>query len=168
MATHRIDLLPLLKPDSSGNCYWKPSTIDDANDRFVNDVLAFKDSSTKVKATGSFTVPKNWVSTDGSKIVVIWKTTATSGNLVLDFDYKAVAVGESLDPSTDDETLTVTDAAAGTARLANAAEMPLDETKLAVDDIVLFALSRDSLDAADTLTGVEAHLVAAYFEYLDV
>ena len=167
MATHRIDLLPLLQPDTSGNVFWKPSIIDDANDRFPNMVLAFKDSGTKIKATGMFTVPKNWVNTNGSKIVFRWKTTATTGDLVLDMEYKAIGVGESLDPSTDDEALTVTDTAAGTARLANDAEVALDETKLAVDDTVLIDVARDGVDAADTLAA-EAHLVACYFEYVDV
>lgn len=166
MATQRIDLLSRLDQDPSGNVYWKPSSIDDANDRFPHRVLAFKDTGTKISISGQFTVPKNWTSTNGSKIIIRWKTTATTGDVVWDVEYKAVAAGESLDPSTDDEALTVTDTAAGTARLANDCEVALTEANLAVDDTVLFTIARDGASGSDTLAA-EAHIEEIWLEYLD-
>lgn len=166
MATHLIELVPD-EVDATGNVYPKPSTLDDTNDRFPNRRMAFKDSGTKVGVSGRFRVPKNWVSTNGSKILVEWVTPATTGNLVLDLEYKAVALTESMDPSTDDEALTVTDGAAGTTLVRNQAEFALDETKLAVDDEVLWKLSRDGADAADSLAA-EALILGIYFEYVDV
>lgn len=165
MATHRLHFLDVLQPDSSGNVYWKPSTIDDANDRFPHPVLAFSDSGTKAKATGRLYVPKNYVGT--AKIGLRWKTTATTGNAVFDVEYKSIAVAESLDPSTDDEALTVTDGAAWTARLANDAEVTLTSSNLAADDTLLVDIARDGADAADTLAA-EVQLVDAWLEYADV
>lgn len=164
MATHRINLLAVALPDTSGNVFWKPSSLDDVNDRFPHEVLAFKDTATRLLASGQFTVPKNYVGT--AKVAGRWKTTATTGNVRWEVDYKAIAAGESLDPSTDDESVGATDAAPATARLAKDFSINLTSANLAVDDTVLFTVARDGADAADTLAA-EAHLEELWFEYND-
>lgn len=164
MATRNIPI-PLQLPD--GGAYFELADTNFlANDRYSRMVLALPDTGTKIGCTGRFRVPKNYVGTP--ELVIVWGTTATSGNVVFDFDAKAVADGESLDPSTDDETATATVAAPGTARLAKVTTIALSAT-YAPDDLVTFKLSRDGATgggATDTL-GATCYVEAAYFQYVD-
>lgn len=164
MATHRIPIGTALIPDASGNGYWEGAALDDVNDRYPHELLTLEDSGTKVSAGVMFTVPKNYVGTP--KVVVRWKTTATTGDVVFDVEYTAIAAGETLDPSADQEALSVTDSAPGTARLANDCEVSLTAGNLAPDDTVLMNVSRDGTDGADTLAA-DAQLVEAWFQYAD-
>jgi len=165
MATHRLSFYDLLKPDTSGNVFWQPASILDVNDFYPGDcVLVFKDSGTKVGAACHFLVPKNYVGT--AKIGVRWKVSVTTGDVVWDADYRAVAEAESGDPSTHQESVTVTDTAAGTARLLNDAEMALTSANLAVDDTLYVTISRDGADAADTMAA-SAELIDAWLEFAD-
>ena|SRR3990167_1973204 len=164
MATHRLFILATaFLPDTSGNVYPKPSSIDDANDRFPHEILAFKDSGTRIGASTCFLVPKNYVGTP--KGYVIWKSTATTGDVVWDVDTKAVADGESLDPSTDDDAQTVTTTTPGTARLRKDSTVTFSGT-YAADDEVLVSVYRDGVQAADTLAA-EALFEGFIFEYAD-
>jgi putative transposon-encoded protein len=164
MATHRVFIpATAFSFDTSGNVYPKPSAIDDVNDRFSHEILAFKDSGTRIGACAPFTVPKNYVSTP--KVVIVWKSTATAGAVVWDADAKAVADGESLDPSTDDDAQTVTTTTPGTARLRKDSTLSLSGT-YAPDDEVLLAVYRDGAQAADTLAA-EALFEGVFFEYAD-
>jgi putative transposon-encoded protein len=166
MATHRlfIPAIAFLPNLGNSNVYPKPSSIDDANDRFPVEILAFKDSGTRIGASARFAVPKNYVGTP--KIQAHWKTTATTGDVVWDVDTKAIADGESLDPSTDDDAQTVTTTAPGTARLRKDSEVTLTGT-YAPDDIVQVSVYRDGAQAADTLAA-EALLEGISFQYADV
>jgi hypothetical protein len=101
-----------------------------------------------------------------AKIGLRWKTTLTSNDVVWDVDYRSVAVGESADQTTFQESLTVTDTAAGTANWLNDAEVTLTSANLAVDDSIYINISRDGTDGADTMAG-SAQLVDAWFEYVD-
>lgn len=161
MATKRLWIPAIaLLPDTSGNVYPKPSSIDDSNDRFPHEILAFKDSGTRIGAFGAFGVPKDYVGTP--KICIVFKTTATSGDVVWDADLKAVADGESLDPSTDDDAVTATVTVPGTARLRKDSLISLSGT-YAADDEVLLAIYRDGAQGADTLAA-EALLEGVFFE----
>lgn len=164
MATHRLWIpAKAFSPDTSGNCYPKYDSIDMSNDRFPDEILAFKDSGTRVAASTKFGVPKNYVSTP--KIVPVFMTTATSGDVVLDADTKAVADGESFDPSTDDDAVTATVTVPGTARLRKDQSMDLSGT-YAADDVVLLKIARDGAQGADTLAA-EMLFVGAWFQYAD-
>lgn len=164
MATHRLFIpASAFLPDTSGNCAPKPSSVDDSNDRFPHEILAFADSGTRVAASATFAVPKNYVGTP--KAHVVWKSTATTGDVVWDVDTKAVAVGESLDPSTDDDAQTVTTTTDGTARDRNNSEVTLTGT-YAADDLVLIKVARDGAQGADTLAA-EALFEGVFFEYSD-
>lgn len=164
MATHRI-LIPATAflPDTTGNCYPKPDSVDNANDRFPHEVLAFSDSGTRTGASSTFMVPKNYASTP--KGYVVWKSTATSGDVVWDVDTKAVADGESLDPSADDDAQTVTTTTPGTARLRKDSSVTFTGT-YAADDLVLVSVYRDGAQGADTLAA-EALFEGFVFEYSD-
>lgn len=164
MATHRLWIpAGAFLPDTSGNVFPKPSSVDDANDRFPHEVLAFADSGTRVGVSVAFAVPKNYVSTP--KVILAWRSTATTGDVVWDVDTKAVADGESLDPNTDDDAVTATATTPATARLRKDTSLTLSGT-YAADDLVLMSVYRDGVQAGDTLAA-EALLEGAFFEYAD-
>lgn len=164
MATHRLFVpATAFLPDTSGNVYPKPSSIDDSNDRFPHEILAFKDSGTRIGASSTFLVPKNYVGTP--KGYVVWKSTATSGDVVWDVDTKAIADGESLDPASDDDAQTVTTTTPGTARLRKDSTVTFSGT-YAADDEVQVSVYRDGAQGADTLA-VEALFEGFIFEYAD-
>lgn len=151
-------------PDTSGNVWAEPASISQpTNDRYPNIVFRFKDTATKDGLGGSFTVPKNFVGSP--KIYAMWTTTATSGNAIWNFDYTAIAAGETLDPSADQESLTVTTAAPGTTQLRVDSSMSITAANLAVDDIVQFKFSRNGA-GSDTIAA-DLILYKLVFEYQD-
>jgi hypothetical protein len=165
MATHRLFIpASAFLPDTSGNVYPKPSSIDDANDYAPREVLAFKDSGTAIRASATFQVPADYVGTP--KAQVIWKANATSGAAVWDVDFVSRAVGESLDPSASDESETVTTTTDATALDRNESEVTPTGSTFTAEDLVLLRLTRDGADAADTLAA-EALLEGVAFEYSD-
>lgn len=165
MATHRIPILgATTKPDSSGNVFFESATVKGTNDFFEQLVLVFNDTATKDTLHGSFQVPQNYVGTP--KFVVEWTTTATSGDVEWDVDYRAVAAGESMDQATAQESLNQNDTAGGSTDLLQEALLTATAGNFAVGDMVLFQLSRDGVDAGDTISAaVQVHGV--YFEYTD-
>lgn len=164
MATHRLFIpASAFLPDTSGNVYPKPDSIDNSNDRFPHEILALKDSGSRIGASATFIVPKNYVGTP--KGYILWKSTATTGDVVFDVDTKAVADAESLDPSTDDDAQTVTTTTPGTARLRKDSSVTLTGT-YAADDLVLVSVYRDGAQGADTLAA-EALFEGFVFEYAD-
>lgn len=165
MATRRMSIYGALQPDTSGNVWYEPSSIAMTNDRFPALILRFKDTATKLKAAGFFSVPKDFVS--APKLIIIWGSTATAGNCVWDAEYKAIAVNESLDPNTDDEVATVTTAAGATAWFQRSSSLTLTAANFAVDDLVEFTIGRDGTDAADTMAA-DAFVFDVLFEYADV
>jgi hypothetical protein len=168
MATHRIPILGAgTLPDTSGNVYFEPASINlQANDRYPHLVAVFKDTATRDKLGGTFAVPKNYVGSP--QIVLVWSTVATTGNARLEFDYTAIADGESSDPSADQQTVALTQAAPGTARLYEFAVIALTAGNFAVDDIVQFSIARDGAEAGPLDTIADSlYLAAALFEYTD-
>lgn len=165
MATYRVPILGFAtKPDTSGEVFFEPNSIKGTNDFFEELVLVFNDSATKDSVFGSFMVPQNYSSS--ANFVVVWKTTATSGDVEFDFDYRAVAAGESLDQATAQESLNQNDTAGGSADLRQDASLSATDGNFSAGDIVQFLLSRDGTDAGDTISAaVTVHGV--YFEYDD-
>lgn len=167
MATHRVSIVGAMAlPDTSGAAYFEPASILNANDLYNHMLAVFTDSGAKNVIGGRFNVPKNYVGTP--KIIVVWETSATSGDVVWDFDYTAVGgdAAESLDPAAHQESGTVTDTASGTARRRQEASMDLTAGNLAADDTVLFGLGRDGASGSDTLAA-SAYVVDVLFQYAD-
>ena len=167
MAIHRLFVpATAFLPDTSGNCYPKPSSIDDANDRFPHEILAFKDSGTRIGASASFLVPKNYVG--GAQIIVVWTSTATAGDVEWDCDYRAVGGNdtESLDQAGTQESVNLNDTAPSAAHERMEVALALTATNLAADDEVEFELFRDGTDAGDTMAAA-AIVFAVLFEYAD-
>lgn len=168
MATWRVPILGFSTvPDSTGSVYLEPYTVKATNDVWKRLVYIFSDTSTRIGIYGGFAVPKNYVGT--AKLVVVWTSTATSGNVVWDCDYRAVSGNdsESLDQTGNQESVSVTDAAPGAAHRRLEALLTLTGSNLAVDDEVEFALFRDGTDGSDTMSA-SAMLFELLFEYTDV
>ena len=169
MSTHRISILnSFTKPDNNGNTIFEPAAVNfGASDRYDHMLLAFKSQAAKEGISGKFTVPKNYIGS--AKIVIVWATTATAGDVDWEVNYTAVGgdAAESLDPAADQETpADVTDTASATARRRQECEIGLTSANLAVDDEVLFNFYRDAAAAGDTLAAT-AYLFALLFEYAD-
>lgn len=169
MATHRVSIInAYTKPDNNGNTVFEPAALNfGANDRYQHMLIAFKSQTLKEGIGGKFTVPKNYVGT--AKIIIVWSTTATAGDVDWEFGYTAVSgdAAETLDPSTDQEVpADATDTAAGTARFKQEISIALTSGNLAADDEVLFNFYRDAAAAGDTLAAT-AYLFALLFEYVD-
>ena len=173
MATHRIPILNWSsKPDTSGKVWFENLGLlgggTGAWDRFILriDETGANDTqlSTRVGIHGGFTVPKNYNS--GAVLVIEWSGSVTSGNKVFDFDYRAVAVDQSLNQSGQDESITVTDAMPGTAWFRQEATISLTSGNFAVDDEVEFKFFEDGADAADTAAAAAA-IFNLLFEYTD-
>lgn len=162
MATHRIRISPLL-PEASGDVYPDSSATADSNDRYPHEVLVFTDSGAKDTAGFSFQVPQNYVGT--AKFVIVWKANATTGDVVWDVDYTAIATAESMDPSTDQEAVTATTTTNATALDRNETSITATGSNFAVGDEVLGNLGRDGA-ASDTLAA-SALVEGFYFEYSD-
>jgi len=167
MATHRIPILGWnTLPDTSGSVFFEPYPTKATNDRWDHGHWVFNDTATRLELYSLFNVPKNYVGT--ASIIVVWTSTATSGNVVLDFDYRAVAGNdtESLDQTTQDEQLTVTDAAPGAANRRLETSMSVTSSNLVADDTVEFLIARDGASGSDTMAAA-AQLVGLYFQYAD-
>lgn len=165
MATHRIFIpATAFLPDASGNVYPKSSAIDDTNDLMPHEILAFKDSGTKIGASATFQIPANYIGTP--KLQIIWKAPATTGAVVWDVDFASKAVGETLDPSAADESETVTTTTNGTALARNESEVTPTGSTFAVEDLVQVKVSRDGAEGADTMAA-EALFEGVAFEWAD-
>ena len=168
MATHRIPILGWgTVPDTSGSVFFEPYDVKATNDVWDRLVAIFNDTATRIGLRGGFTVPKNYVGS--TNIIVVWTATATTGDVVWDFDYRAVGGNdtESLDQAGTQEAVTVTDTAPGAVNRRLEASMALTATNLAVDDEVEFELFRDGVAVGDTMAAA-AMVFAVFFEYADV
>jgi len=168
VAVHQWPILGFATlPDPAGAAYFEPAALNlQSNDRFPHLVAVFPDTANREKLGGTFRVPQNYVGTP--KIGLVWATTATVGNARWEFDYKAIADGESSDPSADDETVGSTVAAPGTARLEKITEIALTGANFSPGDEVQFVIARDGAEAgpADTIAA-SVYLKAAYFSFAD-
>lgn len=168
MAVHTLPILGAgTLPDTTGNVYPEPAAVNlQSNDRYPQSVFVFADTSTRITLGGNFQVPQNYVGTP--KVRLTWACVPTSGDVRWEFDYTAVADGESADPSADQESVAATVTVPGTARLKKVTEIALTAGNLTAGDTVQFRVARDGAEAGplDTLAG-SAYLLAAEFSYAD-
>ena len=147
MATKRIPILgPMTVPDTSGNVYFEPASSNfGTNDLYPHLVLVYADAGTRNGLRGLFEVPQDYV--DTAEIIIVWSSTLT-GPAKFDFDYTAVAGdnAESIDPSADQQSSTVTDTIS-TARRRHEATIDPTDTNFVAGDTVLFELFRHPGDA---------------------
>lgn len=164
MATHRIPILGWSAvPDASGDVFLEPYDVKATNDVWDRLVWVFNDTATRIGLHLGFTVPKNYAGTP--KLVVRWTSTATSGDVEWDVDYRAVAVGESLDQAGTQESANNNGTAPGSAHLLVETLITLS-ANFAVDDEVEFTLFRDGTDGGDGMAAA-ALVFQVLFEYAD-
>ena len=167
MATHRIPIFGFnTVPDSSGDVFLEPYTVKATNDVWGHLVFVFNDTATRIGVSGVFEVPENYVGT--ANLVIRWTTTATTGDVEFDFDYRAVGGDdlESLDQAGTQESVNQNDTAPSATDERMTATLTLTDGNFAAGDTVEFELFRDGTDAGDTLAAaVQIH--GAFFEYAD-
>lgn len=167
MATHEISILNhSAKPDTSGDVFIEPYSVKATNDNFDHNVLIFNDSGTRIGFYGMFQVPQDYVGT--ALIKPIWTSTATSGNCLWDFDYRAIGGDdtESLDQATNQESVTVTDAAPSAVNERLKPTITPTSGNFAAGDTVEFYFVRDGADASDTMAAA-AMIFDVIFSYSD-
>src|SRR3990172_2325374 len=116
MSTFRLPITGFgLRPDSTGECFLQPYDVLATNDVWKRQVCRFGVSNVAQPTIrhgfyGGFAIPKNYVGS--ASLIIVWTATVTSGNVVLDFEYRAVGGNDttSLDQAGTEESLTVTDA----------------------------------------------------------
>lgn len=169
---HRIPILGVQSlPDSSGRAFWEPYDVKATNDVFKNLVLILNDpgASQNHGVYGKFRVPVNYLTTP--KIVVVWTSTATTGTCLFAFDYRAIGGNdaESLDQTTFQEQIDISDVAPGAVNRKLEVSGALTGGNLAADDEVEFYFYRDGTTGAPTDTMAAAAIVfGVYFEYVDI
>lgn len=166
--THRISILGWSTlPDETGNVFFETYTVQATNDVWGNLVAIYNDGSTRNGIRFLFTVPKNYVGT--ANLVIVWTSTATTGDVEWDLDYRAVGGNdtESFDQTGTQESVNANDTAPSAAHERMEITIALTDANFSVDDTVLGELFRDLTDAGDTIAD-EVILFAVYFEYNDI
>lgn len=161
-AVRRISVLNgFTLPDTSGNVWYEPASVTQTNDRYPQGIWRFKDTATKDSLGIRFSVPADYFG--AGKLYVFWTTTATSGNAIWALDYSSAAVTASVDPSADEESLTVTTAAPGSSQTGVSSSMTLTAADVAANDFFQGKVSRNGA-GSDTIA---ADLVVydVVFEY---
>jgi hypothetical protein len=168
MATHRLSIFGQLSPDETGRAFHEPYSVKATNDVWHHLVAVFNDpAGGQVHGFyGTFNVPKNYVGTASLKIV--WTSTATTGNCRWRFTYRAVGGddSESLDQTSNQEQVSVTDAAPGAANRRMEASVNLTSANLAADDTVEFLIERNDDSGTDTMAAA-ATMHDLLIEYAD-
>lgn len=169
MATHRLPILGFAtKPDASGDVFFEPASVKGTNDFFDGLVLVFNDSGNDDELFGRFQVPQNY--SGSAKLVIVWTTTATSGDVEWGIAYRAVGGNdtESLDQATAQEALLSgnNDTAPSATDERMEFLITLTEGNFAIGDTVQFILSREGADAGDTLAAA-VRVYGLFFEYAD-
>lgn len=167
MATHRLSILGWqTRPDDTGEVFFEPYSIKATNDQWQHLVLVMNDTATRNGVYGVFDVPQNYVGT--ANLVVVWTSTATSGDIEADFDYRAVGGNdtESLDQSGTQETVNSNDTAPSAAHERMELSIALTDGNFSAGDTVEFFFARDGTDAGDTMAAA-ALIFGLFFEYAD-
>ena len=148
--------------------FFEPYTIKATNGFWSRLVAVFNDTASKDDLHGFFDVPQNYVAGTGANLVIVWTTTATSGDVEFDFDYRAVGGNdsESLDQATAQESVGTNDTAPSATDERMELTIALTDANLAAGDTVEWVLYRDGTDGGDTIAAaIQVH--DALFEYAD-
>ena len=168
MATFRIPILTTWAKPSDSDVFFEPVNTKLTTALWNGMVLVFNDTSTRIGCAGRFTVPKNYVGSPN--IIVAWSTSATTGNVRWEFDYRAIGGNdvESYNQGTNQESVGVTDAAPSAAWERMEASMALTAGNLAADDDVMFEIFRDGADTVNDTIAAATLIFQLLFEYTDV
>jgi len=168
MATYNFSVLGMIQIDASGRCWIEPYDLAATNDIFRHPIIRLKDpaSGNQHGFYGTFWVPNNYVSSP--VIVPIWTATATSGNCRMNFAYRAIGGDntESLDQSSLQESVSVTDAAPGAAHRRMTPPISLTAGNFAAQDTIEYYFSRFDDSGVDTMAA-DMLLHDLIFQYAD-
>ena len=166
-ATHRIAILGFQTvPDTSGNVFFEPYPIKATNDNWGYLVLVFNDTATKDCIHFAFDVPQNYSA--GAAFIVHWTSTATTGDVEWDIDYRAIGGNdtESLDQATAQEALNQNDTAPSATDERMTTTLTTTVTNFAAGDTVQGFFCRDGTDGGDGISAaVTVH--SFLFQYTD-
>lgn len=124
------------------------------------------DATTVEAITANFRIPNDLPGLDVTKPVncyVVWSAVATTGDVVYDVDYVAIAIDE--DRTTAGSTLVTTNTANSTANgLSESAAFAIPGNTFMDKDLFSFVVRRQADDAGDTMTG-DANIVGVRISY---
>ena len=147
-------------PDATGDVWFEPYSILATNDLYRHLVARYGANNAAAPTVKSCVyslahIPEVYSTSATVTVEIYWTSTLTSGDVVFDFDYRSIGGdnAESLDQTTHQESLTVTDTAPGAANRRMLATMTLTASNLLAADTLECAICRDGADAADTLAG---------------
>ena len=154
----------LTTPGPSGDCFFEPYTIKATNDTWKHLVLVFNDTATRIGVYGVFQGPDDYV--DTANLIIYWTSTATSGDVEWDFDYRAIGGDdtESLDQATAQESVNLNDTAPSAVNERQVCTIALTDGNFAAGDLVEFFLARDGTDGGDTIAAAVT-LHGVVFDY---
>lgn len=165
MATHRISLLDgSIEIDSSGEVYQEPFSLTGSNRGGM--VYILEDGSTRTGMKGHVEIPQNYVGS--AALIVVWTSSATSGDVENDFDYRSVGGNdaESIDQATFQESVNQEDTAPSAAYERMELSISLTSANIAAGDTLEWEYYRDKSDAGDTMAA-DMILLDLLLEYAD-
>ena len=151
-------------PDGGGGVFFESYLNKATNQVWRYLILVMNDTSTKIGINGKFQVPQDY--STGAKLVVVWTSTATSGDVEFDFDYRCVGGNdtESLDQATAQESVNSNDTAPSATDERMELSIDLTSGNFAAGDTCQFEFARDGTDAGDTMAAA-CQIHGLFFEY---
>jgi hypothetical protein len=170
MATHQIGIFGgNTVPDSTGRVWLETYDTIATNDVWKPLVWRFANPGTTQShgVYGTFSVPQNYVGT--AAIVPVWTSTATSGNCRWRLTYRTVGGDDttSLDQTSNEEQVSVTDAAPGAANRRLTPSLSPTSANFAAGETVEFLFERNDDSGTDTMAA-DAVVFDLIFQYADV
>ena len=135
-------------PDTSGDAFFQPYDNLSLSVNRRHNVLVLADTATRIGIDGAGIVPDLETAITGATLSVLWSTVPTSGNFVIDFDYRTIATGEDTDPATFLRTLSTTVTPQATTRYLQTSEITLTAADFAPLRLVEFFFARDGVTEA--------------------
>lgn len=170
-ATGTVELLSWnAMADTSGDVFWDTTADHLTNDLASYGVWAFNSATgaaptTKMCLSDVFKVSLDYASTTAPQYVLEWTATSTTGVVVWDVDIRVVTSTASLDQSTFNEARTASSSNPTAVNLRTTTIVTSTASIYSPNDLVMFSICRDGVDAADTGVG-RSFLHKAYFEYV--
>jgi len=168
MAIQRLPILGAMTvPDASGDVFFEPYSIKAANKLWEHLICVFNPATTtRIGLRGKFPVPQSYV--DSANLVIVWTSTAITGDVEWDFDYRAVGGDdtESFDQATAQETVNANDTAPSAIHERMEISIALTDGNFAAGDTVQFELFVDDTDSGNTIAAAVL-LFELFFEFAD-
>jgi hypothetical protein len=123
-------------------------------------------TATRIKLGFGFRVPAGYTGTTAT-ITLYWYATVTSGKIVWEIDYTAIASSETTDPSSNQQSTTSTGVTVdGTARDLSVTAISLTAANFTAGDWVQGAIVRDGADTTNDTAAGSGFLVHAEFNWV--